>query len=92
MKLEDAIYCPKCKEMFNQIEHGHGHRCPFCGNQCPSILDILLVLNTADILHKGKFGFGIVNRVIIITLLVLASWGIVFAAFYGAIKIIELVF
>jgi hypothetical protein len=36
--------------------------------------------------------FSVVNRVIILVVLTLASWGIVFASLYGARKIIEKIF
>ncbi len=85
MKLENTLYCSKCQEVFNREECGH--KCPACDN--PGTY-LLLALSKNDILSKEKF--GIIKRVIIITLLTLASWGVVFLAFYGAVKLIELIF
>lgn len=85
MKLENTLYCSKCQEVFNREEHGH--KCPVCDN---SGTYLLLVLSKADVLNKEKS--GIVNRIIITTLLTLASCGIVVLAFYGAVKLIEIIF
>jgi hypothetical protein len=36
--------------------------------------------------------FRVMNRIIILIVLTLASWGVVVLAFYGAVKIIEFIF
>ncbi len=84
MKLEAALFCNKCQEVFNRID---GYKCPVCDN--PGTY-LLLSLSKDDILNEEKF--GIIKRIIIITLLTLASWGVVFLAFYGAVKAIEIIF
>ena len=84
MKLENTLYCSKCQEVFNRID---GYKCPVCDN--PGTY-LLLSLSKDDILNEEKF--GIIKRIIIITLLTLASWGIVFLAFYVAVKLMELIF
>ena len=81
MKIETTFYCSECQEVFNRID---GYKCPVCNNQG---ISLLLTLNKADVLRKEK-----VNSIIIIILLALVSWVVVFAAFYGAIKLMELIF
>lgn len=84
MKIEAALYCSECQEVFDRID---GYKCPVCNNQGTGLL---LAISKDDILHKEKF--SIIKRMIIITLLTLASWGIVVLAFYGAVKAIEIIF
>jgi cell division septal protein FtsQ len=41
---------------------------------------------------KNKEKYRLMNRIIILIVLTLASWGVVVLAFYGAVKIIEIIF
>jgi cell division septal protein FtsQ len=41
---------------------------------------------------KNKEKYRVMNRIIILIVLTLASWGVVVLAFYGAVKIIEFIF
>lgn len=84
MKLEKALYCNKCQEVFDRID---GYKCPVCNNQGTGLL---LALSKDDILNKEES--GIIKRIIITTLLTSASCGIVVLAFYGAVKLMELIF
>jgi hypothetical protein len=81
MKIEAALYCSECQEVFDRID---GYKCPVCNNQGTGLL---LAISKDDVLRKEK-----VNSIIIIILLALVSWVVVFAAFYGAAKLVELIF
>ncbi|MDD5531118.1 MAG: hypothetical protein PHX21_13955 [bacterium] len=84
MKIEAALYCSECQEVFDRID---GYKCPVCNNQGTGLL---LAISKDDVPCKEKF--SIIKRVIIITLLTLASWGVVALALCGAVKIVEIIF
>jgi DNA-directed RNA polymerase subunit RPC12/RpoP len=85
MKIEAALYCSECQEVFTREEHGY--ECPICGNP---VTYLLLTRSKYDAFNKAKS--GIIKRGIIITLLTFASLGVVALALCGAVKIVEIIF